>query len=518
MSDGTYKKLRDQKGPGFAIAVPPQGNTHFDAHTPAHSILLPLLLSPFATSLSLAQIRLLSLLAGLVGLFFLAKLLSTQTISTLAAVGCFIPAAFFFPMFPFYFLALPEVILFLLVCISFWNLLENKTERLRDFWPSIACSCLAPFVHLRGLPLTLAVAFYLIWKLGWRWQPRRSWMTAISVTGIYSITAVGVILYNLLIYGNMLGSVTVARPSFSWDAAADSFFDSHCGLLTYAPVFFLSVVGLIAGLWQRKEWSVPAGIFLVALITTSMGPNPGESYPARFWAFGVPVLSICLIGFFQGRMAKIGKAIVYVSLALISLTNTVLFLFEPGHHLAARSGPLPYEYLFEMLPGIHLGFWLGLLGNPDYLLKTVAWCIIWVALAAAASIYRSRILTAGAIILLVLGFEIHRAKPAKYSARLDPDSMAVVVEDPTIVKRAPLRLTVRASWQEYVPRHTILVSDGIQEWEQISTNNVLLSRPESWEVPLSLRVSWQAHVSTMADATAVRMALSDSWFVRLFAD
>lgn len=214
----------------------------------------------------------------------------------------------------------------------------------------------------------------------------------------------------------------------------------------------------------------------------------------------------------------IGKAIAYVSLGLISLANTVLFLFEPGRHLGARSGPLPYEYLFEMLPGIHLGFWLGLLGNPAYLLKTVGWCVIWVGIAVAASIYRSRILTAGAIILLVLGFEIHRASPAKYSARLDPDSMAVVVEDPTIVKRAPLRLTVRASWQEHFPRRAILVTDGTHQWEQVSTNNVLLDRTEAWEVPLSLRVSWQAHTPPMADATAVRVALSDSWLVRLFAD
>lgn len=129
---------------------------------------MSLLLSPFVTALSLAQLRLISLLAGLVGLCFLAKLILAQKLSITLALGCLIPAAVFLPMFPYYFLALPEAYLFLLVCVAFWNLLGTKTERLRDFAPSITCSCLAPFVHLRGLPLLISVALYLVLKLGWR--------------------------------------------------------------------------------------------------------------------------------------------------------------------------------------------------------------------------------------------------------------------------------------------------------------------------------------------------------------
>ena len=518
MSEDGYEKFRHERMPGFELGAQPLKDVQPYPDKPIHSIMWPLLLSPFATNLSLAQIRLISLMIGLVGLCFLVKLLVAQKLPIISALGCLIPAALFFPMFPYYFLALPEAILFLLVCIAFWNLIGTETERLRDFTPSIICSCLAPLVHLRALPLLVAVLLHLIVKLGWRRKSGGSWMVFAKLTGIYLAAVSAVVLYNCLIYGSMLGSVTSGRPTFSWEGVAAALFYSHFGLLPYAPIFLLSVVGLIEGLWQRREWSVPAAIFLVALVATTVGENPGETYPARFWVIGVPVLAVCLIGFFQGRMWTLGKAILYSLLGLVSLANTVMLIIDPNLHLAARSGPFPYDRLFEIVPWIHLGFWLGLFWDTDYLLKAAGYCAVWVAIAAAASIYRSRILTAVAVLLLLLGFEIHRASPVIYSARLDPDSLAVVVEDRTIMQRAPLRLTLRASSHPDFPRHSIFVTDGTRDWEQKPTNTVLLRQNEPWEVPLSLRVSWERPDAGMADANAVRVVLSDSWFVRLWPD
>src|SRR5688572_17869948 len=104
MSDSAYEKLRNERMPGFELATLPQ----LGPNTPSHPILLSLLLSPLTTGLSLAEIRLVSLLNGLVGLCFLAKLLVAQKLPMVSALGCLIPAAIFFPMFPYYFLALPE--------------------------------------------------------------------------------------------------------------------------------------------------------------------------------------------------------------------------------------------------------------------------------------------------------------------------------------------------------------------------------------------------------------------------
>lgn len=518
MSESAHKKLRNQNMPGFEIAAHRLRDIQSDPDIPMHSIVMPLLLSPFVTSLSLAQIRLISLLTGLVGLYFLAQLLIAQKLRIAPALGCLIPAAVFLPMFPYYFLALPEAGLFLLVCVAFWNLLGTEPERLRDFAPCIVCSCLAPFVHLRGLPLSVAIAIPLVWKLGWRRNHGPSWITVIRIAAIYIAAAVAVALYNYLLYGSILGSVTSGRPTFSWEGLAASLLNPHFGLLPYAPIFLLSIIGLIEGLWQRREWSFPAGVFLVTMVAMTLSENPGESYPARFWVQGIPVLAICLIGFFQGRMPRLGKAILYALLGIVSLANTVMFVVNPNLHLAARSGPVPYEHLFELLPWIHLGFWLGLFKDPDYIFRAAGYCSIWVAISAGASIYRSRILTGAAVILLLLSFEIHRASPVKYSARLDPDSLAVVVEDRTIVQRAPMRLTLRASWQSDFPRHAIFVTDGTKHWKQNSTNSVLLRQNEAWEVPLSLRVSWERQDAGMADANAVRVALSDSWLVRLWSD
>lgn len=517
MSEGGYERLRNERKPGFELAPHPLRDIQPN-DTPSHSIVWPLLLSPLITTVPLAQLRLISLLAGLVGLVFLAKLLVAQKLPIMSALGCLVPAAVFFPMFPYYFLALPEVVLFLLVCIAFWNLLGTETERLRDFVPSIVCSCVAPLVHLRALPLLVAVLVHLILKLAWQRNSGRSWMVFAKLTGIYLAAAIAAILYNCLIYGSILGSVTSGRPTFSWEGIAATLFYSHFGLLPYAPIFLLSIVGLIEGLWRRREWSVPAAIFLVTLVAMTVGENPGETYPARFWVIGVPVLAICLIGFFQGRMPGPGKAILYALLGLVSLANTVIFIIDSDLHLAARSGPLPYDHLFEKVRWVHLGFWLGLFKDTDYLFKAATYCAGWVVFAAGASLYRSRILTAGAVLLLLLGFESHRASPVIYSARLDPDSLAVVVEDQTITQRAPLRLSLRASWQPDFPKHSIVVTDGTKDWQQKSTNTVLLRQNEPWEVPLSLRVSWERHGAGTADANSVRVALSDSWFVRHWPD
>jgi hypothetical protein len=514
MSDNAYEKLRNERMPGFELATLPQ----LEPNTPSHPILLSLLLSPLTTGLSLAQIRLVSLLNGLIGLYFLAKLLIAQKVPMVSALGCLIPAAIFLPMFPYYFLALPEASLFLLVCIAFWNLLRTETGRLRDFAPSIICSCLAPFVHLRGLPLSIAVAIYLVLKLGGGGKAGATLLILAKITGIYFAAVAAAILYNWLIYRSMLGSVNTARPTFSLESVAASLFYPHFGLLPYAPIFLLSIVGLIEGLWRRRDWSIPAGIFLVTMVAMTLGENPGESYPARFWVQGVPVLAICLIGFFRGCVPKSGKAILYAFLGLASLANTVLFVIKPGLHLAARSGPLPYDYLFEVLPWLHLGFWLGLFKDSDYIFKAAGYCGVWIVIAAAASIYRSKTLTAVTVLLLLLGFEVHRARPAKYSVKLDSDSLAVVVEDRTIMQQAPLRLTLRASSQVDFPKHSIVVTDGTKRWDQMSTNSVLLWPNEPWQVPLSLRVSWERPDPDMAEANAVRVTLSDSWLVRLWAD
>lgn len=516
MSESGYEKLRNERMPGFELAPQPLRGIQSNPDIPVHSILLPLLLSPFVTALSLVQIRLVSLLAGLVGLYFLSKLLATQKLPVLSALGCLLPAAIFLPMFPYYFLALPEAYLFLLVCISFWNLLGTETERLRDYAPGIVCSCLAPFVHLRGLPLLIAVAIHLCLKLGWRRNAGGSWATFAKIAGIYFAAVGAIFLYNWLIYGSILGSVTSGRPTFSLEGVAASCLNSHFGLLPYAPIFLLSIGGLIEGLWQRREWSLPAGIFLAGLIIMTLGENPGESYPARFWVLGAPVLAICLMGFLQGRMAPAGKALLYGLLGLVSLTNTVMFVINPSSYLGARSGPVPYDHLFEILPWIHPGFWLGLFQNSGYLFKAAGYCAVWVVIVGAASIYRSRILTAVAIVLLLFGFEAHRASPVRYSARLDRESLAVVVEDRTIAQQAPLRLALRASSQSDFPKHAIVVTDGTRHWQQMSTNSVLLRQDEAWEVPLSLRVSWERKDPGMADANAVRVALSDSWLVRLW--
>lgn len=514
MSDERYEAFRTGPGRNIRIACYPIGDIQ-GTKVPHHPILMSTILSPFARSWTVQQLRLICFLAGLIGLCFLAALFIGQKLPLAAAIACLVPPALFLPSLPYYFQALPEIFLFLLVCASFWNMLSVARGQLRDFWPSLLCGSIAPFFHLRGMPLTITVLCYVAGRVAWHHENKMiRWRPLLALAALCATCALIAIFYNRAIYGNILGSVNTARPMVNSDTVTAMFFGFRHGLFTYAPIYVLSFAGLAVGFWQRQNWVAPAALFLLALIAISAGPDPGESYPARFWVQGVPVLSLCLIGFTQGLMPILAKASIYVLLSAVSIANSVVFAFNPVIHMSTRSSPLPYEQMFELFPWIHLGFWVNLLGFTGYRSAAICYLLGCVALIAVASLFRSKVAATLAVMIVLIGFEIHRARPANISARMESGSLLVSTRD-ELAADEPIRLRLCAPWDNRsIP--PLVVSDGKDQWQYPGGGIVVLPTRHEWPTPLELRISDQSGGALVADPTAASVAINKSWIVRLW--
>jgi hypothetical protein len=513
MSAEAYETLRAQsrpalKVPAYAIADLQNGST-----LPQHSIMASLMFAPVAASLPLQQVRLVALLAGLIGLFFLGKVILAGSSSLFEAVACFLPATFFFPAVSYYFLALPEIFLFLLVSIAFWNLLSVEGTRVQAFWPSILASCVAPFFQLRGAALFFTVAGFLAWKLSWRRPLKNSWRPVGGLLLVYLVTGLLLLLYNQVINGSPLGSANSARPEIGLGTLTGLFLNWRHGLLVYAPIFLLSAAGVIAGLWQRQPWAWPAAIFLCLTILLSVGPDPGESFPARFWVQAVPALSLSLLGYVKGRIPTIFKVPIYLLLGIVCITNTVLFFIKPDGYLFARSGPLPYDELFEMVPWVHLGFWTNCFSAPDCRTWALAGLFVFVALCAAASIRRSTVLSTAVLAIVLIAFEVHRARPIKASIQSEANRVAIASEDSLIVRHSPLRIQLRPSWTPDPAEYLTSVSGGDTRWQRTTNSLLVLKKNNQWTVPLALDLNWNSESPSTLDPTNIRVAISTSWIV-----
>jgi hypothetical protein len=514
MSEGGYEEHRKRPTPRIGVASYPFADIQGSGSTrPSHSIFPSMIYAPVVTLLPLQQVRLVSLLAATVGLWFLAKIFISLKLPLFVALGGFVPAAIFLPALPYYFLALPEAFLFLLVCVAFWNICSSS-DTLRSFSPAIISSCLAPFIHLRGLALFLTIMLYLTFKLGWRGGARGSWRNLIWVACICSATMALVVLYNRAVYGHAFGSTNTARPSLTFESITFLIFNWRHGLFAYAPIYLLSFAGLVAGLWRREPWALPSAVFLMLLIAASAGPDPGESYPARFWVQGVPVLAICLIGFLQGRMQTVFRIGIYGVLFLVSSAHTILFTLKSHLYMEARNGASPYDYLFDLVPWVHLGFWLNLAGERSIQLVALGFCCVLIILIALASIRRSSVMSVLAALLLLAAFELHRARPLRSSATVEANSASIAILEDKIKAGTLIRLRLRAPWKGEGAAGPMAISDGITEWEKLSRATVLLRSNGAWPVPLSFRINWEAADSELYHAADIRVVAGESWFAK----
>lgn len=490
MSPERYEEFRHSQRPGFNIARDAFDVMQGGARRPAHSIAFPLLLAPFSLADSVPQVRFAVLALGAVGLGFLAKLLVNQKAGLVATSAAFAPAALLFPALPYYFLALPEVALFISVSIAFWNLTGSASLALRSYVPAIFSSCLAPYFHLRGLALFGATGLFLLFALLVNPQRERRWRAALTLCGIFGVNLALLALFNWSIHRDVLGSTNTARPEWTVTMFQFMFVDFRAGLFAYAPIWMLSFAGLLAALWSRQRWSVLVLLYLAALLVTSARPI-GEAYPARFWVQAVPALALSLLGFTAGKAPAVFKVGIYAILFSISLANSWLFFFDnPDLHLAARTGAYPYERLFELYPHLHLGFWIDLLYDPAVRTAVFVSYVALVFVIGAASAVRSVSLATVATVLLLAGVELHRARSHRTLATLKDGAVVATLPKSDGTTRRRIRLSLQPAWQGYVPLWDVDVFDGATRWRGGAPSAAVLYTKGVSPAPVTTTIRW----------------------------
>lgn len=524
MPEVHYEKFREAHNDTESVAVYPfktlLPGARDNSTVPYHPVLVSLLLAPASASWPLWGVRLIPFGIAVIGLCFLAQMIVKQTTGVFSALACFIPAAACFPALPYQFLALPEIFLFTLSAVVFWNLSSISTTKIPDYIPAIACSCLAPLVHLRGLALFGTTAAYLGFRL-FSTAGRGTRRAILSFATVVVAVIIAAFLADWMVRYGALRSITI-RPIWEARAFADMLVHYRHGLLAYAPIWLLSFSGLIAALSSRRPWAIPALLFLLAFIPSSSSAI-GEAYPGRFWVQAVPILSLCMSGFSEGVLQRPIKALIYLPLVGLNLANTVLFFFDPDLHLAARSGALPYDRLFELFPFVNFGFWLDVPDSSFVRLGAFAFCLLAVIVAARASIARSKLMSAIAVMLLLVGFEAHRVRPIPIVATAETNAITVRLAGPAPVSPDPIRFRFQAPWKGIGPRTIrpmIEVNDGDRHWSMpIMSGSLLCHKSDASPAEFSIRVTWSpldplavdAAPGTDVQALACNSILANLW-------
>lgn len=261
-----------------------------------------------------------ALLISMYSLF--CRLTKDKTASLLAAVvvGASIPLASFST------LVFPEVAAAFLITFSILMLVSKK-----PFWTFIALSLLV-WIHLRFLPLSLLMSFAFFLKTKSKYflfvllSMAAYFLFHYFVYGSFSpskpYTDLGIQTGN----GNILQNIVLVLT------------DKQYGLLVHAPIFLLSLPGILI-LKKRYILFISVALATYALsVFTYYDWHGGYAPPARYLAAIVPFLALGLASFWS-KARLLGKALfvvlssysIWMYNALVTNTDVYGFLYRDGY-------------------------------------------------------------------------------------------------------------------------------------------------------------------------------------------
>lgn len=329
---------------------------------PLHSVVYPIIMSGAVGQFGVLGGRLVTLifgLSGLVGLFLCLRYISDTNAQ---AFWFSLLTAITLPTLPYLSLALPEIVLF---SGTAWALYLFRNSNFRSSILIALLLVTMAFIHLRALGLIVGFSILFIARQIDEHGYETRWTVWRNIIYFVLILAIGLILlsvFNVYIYGHVLGSVTTARPIFSDRGIAAALIGAQHGLLTYAPIWILAIVGLILGCLRGDIWAVRSSILISFLIVGFIGPNAGACWPARFWVITIPALTIGLI--LAWRYSSYAGRVLFVILILVSLLNTLTYIFYPSMYLENRQISRVYDYWYEKIPVFYFGIALIINGQP----------------------------------------------------------------------------------------------------------------------------------------------------------
>ena len=444
-----------------------------------NGVYLPTILAPIGAAFKLAGLRATTLIAGLIGLFYLLRLcrrFATPTTSVVAlGVG-----AFSIPLLPYLHLFYMETFFFALICCA-WERLQTPVRSLGGTIVTGVLIMAIPFVHMRGSMVAAALFLVLLWQ-----QYRlRQWKVVIGLGVISLVALASYVSLNIAIYGGILGPVNTARPPTPGEffpVLAMQLFNVRHGLLAYAPVWVLGYAGLWAGSARKIPIVRQALVLAIIAALTGVGINPGECWPARFWVQSVPMLVVGLSAALELGRSWIIRGIAAL-LICATLVNTAIFLCDPNLYLENRQTSVTYQELFNKVGHFNFGLVLPVevddKSDVDAARDLAIGASAIVVLLVAALAIKRQVFAMPALLLMFVALDFSRMgtiSPRSYNLVEEAHGFRVVFD------RAPMVAYVQFGndWETwFVPPTwtrfsvTITGTDGRQVNEPLPANQVI---------------------------------------------
>ncbi|SAL14056.1 hypothetical protein AWB69_00572 [Caballeronia udeis] len=518
----------------FVMSLPDFQKLYFDAtgHTAdalpmgaggvvlLNGVYLPAILSPIGLMFSLAGLRFVTLIAGLIGLYYLYKLCQRLSDSAAPKLAVTI-AALSIPLLPYLHLFYMETFVFALVCVT-WERLQTIDRSVRADAVTAVLILLIPFVHMRGSVVTVALYAIFLWQIYQRGLRARAVCLAVLAVGAAALLVV----LNIEIYGAITGPVNSARPPLptEWfSVIAMQLFNVRHGLFAYAPIWLLGYAGIWIGVMRKSKIGVQALVLAIIAALTGVGVNPGECWPARFWVMSMPMLTVGLCIWWPVSKHFLLRLIA-LALIAVTLANTVLFITRPNIFLENRQSTVSYQWMFDRVGKVNVGVALPVElpdeQNTDAARNLALGAGAVMLLMIAAAMRRQWLYAVLAVVLLLIAADLTRMSALKsdeYTATAEPSRLSVALHVPV----KSVYVQIGQPWMTWVappsvPMFTVRASGtGVAGEHSMYANQVI---PVSCHLPVqNIVVDTTAGVDFAKEAGfALKVYRSDSWTRRLY--
>ncbi|MEW5424687.1 hypothetical protein [Amorphus sp. 3PC139-8] len=366
-----------------------------------HPVYVSFLLAPLSV-FSLFGLRAAALLIGVLGLVLLHRLLR-RAYGPLPALLAMLSAVLYYPLNAYFHTFYSEVFIFAALSAGLLRL-TSAGKSVRSDAISSVIILIIPFIHLRASVVGATV--FCLFLLRIFQATNFNWKRLVLPVVLAGTALLLLISLNFLIYGTITGSVNTARPPAPWDTLSVLAMQtlSIKGFLPYAPIWLLGYAGLLAGAIRKNRLALECAVLILVAFFTSIGINPGEGWPGRFFVTSVPMLAVGF-AWWLANATSLVQRVLTVALALPSIACAAVFFADPNFVMEGRQADVIYQRLYDIFGGFNPGLFLPVEGiSPGLadLLGIVA--LIFVVLAAASALVRHANLVAAVPLLAVIAF------------------------------------------------------------------------------------------------------------------
>lgn len=311
---------------------------------------------------------------------------------------------------------------------------EDASHALVPVWAAAVAAAFLPWLSTKYAGMAIVLAAILAWK------HRRSADVAV-VLGTMTLSLAGWLAFFYFIWGVPLpsapyGPSTQMSPRTFLSGFPGVFFDQEYGVVSYAPVLGLGLVGL-AYMWRDQRWRRMAlelsGIALALLVLVSSfalwwggSAMPGRPIISILALFGIPIA-----WYYKDGIDNRSRLAILQFLLLVSVAVTVAMTWSVGGLLLGQGRDGSSSLLEWLSPTWHL--WTSapsyIMSNPTAAsIKTLLWiggvaCVSWLCQRSSTTPGRAALrVTLAAVFVGTIVASVAASLPAApRQRRFDPE-------------------------------------------------------------------------------------------------